>query len=102
MRTVLLGVWIFISVIFVELMTKITAVSLTLALVGTLIWPFMDSGWWNSYLSYLYMGAGIGLLWLLSYLVKGIIKAMWKDRVWIRELIKDAYKCWRECRNEKA
>lgn len=45
-----------------ELIDSCVAMTITLAIVLTFLWPFMDDGFWSTKLKYIYLATFLGLV----------------------------------------
>lgn len=69
-----------------ELIDSCVAMTITLAIVLTFLWPFMDDGFWSTKLKYIYLATVLGLVWIFLPIIIEIAKAAYKDwRTYKRE-----------------
>lgn len=62
-----------------ELIDQGVAMLVTLTIVLTFMWPFMEDGFWASKLVYLWIATWVGVLWVFLPIILAIIKAAYKD-----------------------
>lgn len=68
-----------------ELIDAGVAMTITLAIVLTFLWPFMDDGFWSTKLKYIYLATVLGLVWVIWPIIAAIAKAAyldWKKTKW--------------------
>lgn len=68
-----------------ELIDAGVAMTITLAIVLTFLWPFMDDGFWSTKLKYIYLTTVLGLLWVVWPIIAAIVRAAyldWKKTKW--------------------
>lgn len=68
-----------------ELIDAGVAMTITLAIVLTFLWPFMDDGFWSTKLKYIYLATVVGLLWVVWPIIAAIVRAAyldWKKTKW--------------------
>ena len=63
----------------IELIDAGVAMTMTLTIMLTFAWPFMEDGFWSEKLSYLWIATWVGAFWIFLPVNLGIIKAAYKD-----------------------
>ncbi|AEV89670.1 hypothetical protein OBP_233 [Pseudomonas phage OBP] len=62
-----------------EMLTRLSALILTVALAGTLFWPIGPEEWWDRFLKYVYMGVGGVAIYLVAPIIYYFFKAAYYD-----------------------